>query len=284
MYTTGFFWTPCLPGLCEECTLPDQALGLDLLKDPNLFTRIIEDLSTLGYVGDEINKLLIYLCASSRKLDNPISVLILSQSASGKSFLVETVRQLIPEHDVVAVTSLSDQALHYADSLVHKFLILGEAVHNHIVDHQIREMLSGKELSRLVTVRNAETGALLSRIVKIPTVVAMVMSGTNYHINPENSSRCFVIHTDESREQTLRIYEHQRKKYSLEKIQTGGPTAERIIQQHHAAQQLLQKKNIVNTFAQFLDFPVSSIRMRRDHDRFLDLIASVCFLHIIRNY
>ena len=61
--------------------------------------------------------------------------------------LVEKISQLIPDEDVLAVTSLSEQALNYADDLMHKFLDLSEAVHNEIIDHQIREMLSGKRLS-----------------------------------------------------------------------------------------------------------------------------------------
>jgi hypothetical protein len=256
----------------------DRLLALELLEDPRLFDRIEEDLSELGYVGEGLNKQLLYLCASSRKLDDPISVMILSQSASGKSLLVDTVKKLIPPEDVVAVTSLSDQALNYIDNLEHKFLALGEAVHGEVVEYQIREMLSGKELSRMVTVKDEETGKMQSRIVKTPVIVASVMSGTNHAVNPENASRCFVIHTDESREQTQRIHESQREKYSLEKLRHGGDRKKRLIRQHQSAQRLLVKRNIVNDFAPLLDFPTSLMRMRRDHDRFLDLIACVCFL------
>jgi len=78
-------------------------------------------------------------------------VIVSSQSASGKSYLIDTVKALMPPEDVVSMTSLSDQALNYLgeDALMHKFLIMGEAVHAESVEHQIREMLSGKELSRL---------------------------------------------------------------------------------------------------------------------------------------
>ncbi len=256
----------------------DRLLALELLEDRHLFERIEADLSSLGYVGEGLNKQLLYLCASSRKLDDPISVMILSQSASGKSLLVDTVKKLMPGEDVVAVTSLSDQALNYIDNLEHKFLVLGEAVHGETVEYQIREMLSGKELSRMVTVKDEDSGKMQSRIVKTPVIVASVMSGTNHAVNPENASRCFVIHTDESREQTERIHASQREKYSLERLKHGGDQKKRIIKQHQAAQRLLTKRNVVNDFAPFLDFPTSLMRMRRDHDRFLDLIACVCFL------
>ena len=124
-------------------------------------------MTTLGYVGEDLNKQLLYICASSRKLDDPISILIISQSASGKSMLVDTVRLLMPEDEVIAVTSLSDQALNYIPDggLMNKFLILGESVHNEIIEHQIREMLSSKELTRLVTTKDEKTGQLLSKQV-----------------------------------------------------------------------------------------------------------------------
>lgn len=261
-----------------ELTEEEKAMGLSLLRDRNLFRRITDDMTKLGYVGEELNKILLYLCASSRKLDDPISVLIISQSASGKSYLVDTVRRLMPPEEVVAVTSLSDQALNYIDDLMHKFMILGEAVHSDTIEYQIREMLSGKELSRLVTVKDPETGKMQSEVVRTPVVVSSVMSGTNNAINPENASRCFVVNTDESAEQTRRIQESQRYKYSLAKLKSGNEEKERIIKTHRAAQKLLRKVNIVNDFAPYLNFPVKLMRTRRDHDRFMDLIACVCFL------
>jgi len=261
-----------------EVSAAEAELGLSLLRDPRLFERIVADMSALGYVGEDLNKELLYLCASSRKLDDPISVLILSQSASGKSFLVDTVRKLMPPEEVVAVTSLSDQALNYIDDLSHKFLILGEAVHGEVVEHQIREMLSGKELSRLVTIKDPETGKMQSRVVRTPVIVSSVMSGTNHDLNPENASRYFVVNADESKEQTQRIHEEQRRKYSLERLAAGRGGLEAIIRAHQAAQRLLVRKEVVNDFAGLLGFPSSLMRSRRDHDRFLDLIATVCYV------
>ncbi len=174
-----------------ELSEEEREAGFNFLKSPGLFQEIVKDMETLGYVGEDLNKQLLYLCASSRILDDPVSVLILSESASGKSMLVETVKKLIPSEDVVAVTSLSDQALNYIKDLMHKFLILGEAVHSDVIEHQIREILSGKELSRLVTVKDEKTGKMESKIVRTPVIVASVMSSAGYSINPENTSRYY---------------------------------------------------------------------------------------------
>jgi DNA primase len=266
----------------EEIILSEEEiqLGMDLLSSPDLFDRISQDTETLGYVGEDVNKRLLYIAASSRKLDDPISVIVLSESASGKSYLVDTIRKLIPAEDVLAMTSLSEQALNYLpeDGLMHKFLVMGEAVHGDIVEHQLREMLSAKELSRLVTTKDEKTGALTSRMVRKEVIVSAIMSSTNYDINAENASRSFVINTDESAEQTRSIHKIQRKKYSLERYRAKEENIPRIIHQHHCAQRLLEKRVIVNPFADLLDFPSSMMRARRDHERFMDLIACVCFL------
>ena len=259
-------------------TETEKQAGMALLTDPHLFTTIVNDLSVLGYVGEDLNKQLLYLCATSRKRDNPLSVLILSQSASGKSYLVDCVRRLMPEDEVLAVTSLSDQALNYLSDLEHKFLILGEAVHSESVEHQIREMLSGKELSRLVVEKDPDSGRMESRMMKIPVVVSSVMGSTAGKVNPENASRCFVIHADETKEQTERIHEYQRRRKSLDRLVSGSAETERVIKTHHAAQRLLRNIPVVNEYAPLLDFPTALMRSRRDHERFLDLIDCVCFL------
>jgi hypothetical protein len=132
-----------------ELTEEERKIGLAFLKNSDMFGEIIKDMDILGYVGEDLNKILLYLCASSRILDGPICVMIRSQSASGKSMLVSTLKKLIPPEDVLSLTSLSDQALNYIASMLHKFLDLGEAVHSEAIEHQVRDMLSAYELSRL---------------------------------------------------------------------------------------------------------------------------------------
>ena len=253
---------------------------MEFLIDPEIFNRIVSDTEVLGYVGEAINKQLIYLAASSRKLSDPVSVIVVSQSAAGKSYLIDTVKKLIPPEEVVSMTSLSDQALNYLDedALLHKFLVMGEAVHSEAVEHQVREMLSAHELSRLVTMKDPKTGALKSRMVRKEVIVSAVMSTTNHNINPENASRSFVVNTDESESQTKAIHRVQRKKYSVERFTEREKQIPLIISTHHAAQRLLIMRIIVNPFAELLDFPSALMRSRRDHERFIDLIACVCFL------
>ena len=258
----------------------DKELGLSFLKNPNMFQEIVDDTDTLGYVGESLNKQLIYLAASSRLLDDPISVTVISESASGKSYLIDTVKKLIPEEDVIAFTSISEQALNYFpdDALINKFMVMGEAVHSDVIDHQIREMLSNKELCRMVTSKNEKTGKMETKTVRKDVVVSTVMSSTKTDINPENASRVFVINTDESVEQTRLIHSKQREKYSLKRYKSKATDIPNIIRKHKSAQRMLKNYLIVNEFVEHLTFPDSLMRTRRDHERFIDLISTVCFL------
>lgn len=264
----------------QPMTEEERAAALELLRDSDVPQRIVDDLEKLGYVGEQVNKLLLYLAATSRKMADPISVIVSSQSASGKSYLIDTVKTLMPEEDVVSMTSLSDQALNYLgeDGLMHKFLVMGEAIHAPSVEHQIREMLSAKELSRLVAVKDDKTGELSSKLVRKKVLVSVAMSTTSSEVNPENASRFFVVSADESEEQTRGVHEAQRQKYSLERLAEKEDEIPAIIARHRAAQRLLKGVGIVNPYARYLSFPARMMRTRRDHERFLDLIAAACYL------
>jgi len=161
---------------------------------------------------------------------------------------------------------------------LHKFLIMGEAVHNELIEHQIREMLSNKELSRLVTTKDEKTGKMKSENIVTKAIVSMAIGGTRYDVNPENASRFFIVNADETIEQTRRIHEKQKDKYSIERKYLKEDVIPGIIKKHKSAQRLLQKIIIVNPFRSFLNFPDTTMRTRRDFDRFIDLIACVCFL------
>ena len=83
------------PQMTEE----EKAQALELLKDPDLFKRILADFKACGYVGEETNLLLSYIASVSRKLSEPLALLLVSRSASGKSTLQDAVLSFTPPED-----------------------------------------------------------------------------------------------------------------------------------------------------------------------------------------
>ncbi|MBL8951106.1 MAG: toprim domain-containing protein [Myxococcaceae bacterium] len=107
-------------------TLSDEetAAALELLKSPNLLERVVADFARCGVVGEESNKLLGYLAAVSRKLEEPLAVLIQSSSAAGKSSLMEAVLAFVPDEDKVKYSAMTGQSLFYMGDLELKHKVL----------------------------------------------------------------------------------------------------------------------------------------------------------------
>ena len=89
-------------------TADDGAAAIALLKDPHLLDHVLSDLEKCGVVGEETNKRLLYLVAVSRKLEDPLSAIVLSQSGAGKSGLTETIGRLCPPEDVALLRRRRD--------------------------------------------------------------------------------------------------------------------------------------------------------------------------------
>jgi len=108
----------------KEIVISDQERqqALELLKDPELLKRILRDFEACGIVGEEINKLACYLAAISRKLEDPLAILIQSSSSAGKSSLMDAVLAFMPEEEKIKYSAMTGQSLFYmsGSDLKHK--------------------------------------------------------------------------------------------------------------------------------------------------------------------
>jgi hypothetical protein len=91
----------------------EQSSAMALLRDPNLVQRILTDFAACGVVGEETNKLMGYLAAVSRKLEQPLAIVVQSSSAAGKSALMEAVLSFMPEEERVQYSAMTGQSLFY---------------------------------------------------------------------------------------------------------------------------------------------------------------------------
>ena len=184
----------------------DDALAL--LRRPDLLDQVGRDIDALGYVGEPINTRLLYLVAISRKLADPLSAIILSQSGAGKSGLTEVLEQLTPPEDVVLLTRLTPQSLYYVDPgfLDQKLVIVEERYGSLEADYSIRVLQSRKKLIAAAPIKDPQTGALKTRIFTVEARAAFIEATTAGSVNHENATRCFELAMDESPAQTARIH------------------------------------------------------------------------------
>ena len=237
-------------------TEAEKAEALAFLQQPELVAAILDDMAALGSVGEEKGKLLIYLVGISRRLDRPLSAIILSQSGAGKSSLADLAELLCPPEEVVLFSRISAQALGYLpkDYLKRKLLILEERVGAEAADYSIRVLQSRQKLSQAVVVKDPTTGRMYTRHFEVEGPIAYIETTTNTTLNLENATRSFEVSLDESKEQTIRIQTAQRESRSPEGIirrqQTDG-----IRRRHHNAQRLLEPVAVVVPYQGLLRFP-----------------------------
>jgi DNA primase len=258
----------------------EQAAALDLLKDPRLLDRILTDFERCGVVGEETNKLVGYLAAVSRKLDEPLAVLIQSSSAAGKTALMEAILAFMPEEERVKYSAMTGQSLFYLGEtdLRHKILALVEEEGAQRASYALKLLQSEGELTIASTGKDPTTGKLVTHEYRVEGPVMIVLTTTAVEIDDELLNRCLVLTVDEDREQTRAIHRRQRERQTLQGL-LADHERERILTVHRNAQRLLRPLLVANPYARALTFLDTRTRTRRDHQKYLTLIRAIALLH-----
>jgi DNA primase len=258
----------------------DRTEALALLKEPKLLDRILADFQRCGVVGEEINKLVGYLAATSRKLDSPLAVMVQSSSAAGKSSLMEAVLAFIPEEDKIQYSAMTGQSLFYmgAMDLKHKILALAEEEGAARASYALKLLQSEGVLTIASTGKDAETGKLVTHEYRVEGPVMIFSTTTAIDHDEELLNRCLTLGVDESRAQTRAIHQLQREKRTLEGL-FAKKEKDSILRQHRNAQRLLRALAVMNPYSRLLTFPDERTRLRRDHEKYLTLIDTIALLH-----
>jgi len=266
----------------EKAVMPadEQQEALALLKDPQLLDRLLTDFERCGVVGEETNKLIGYLAATSRKLDAPLAVMVQSSSAAGKSSLMEAVLAFMPAEDKVQYSAMTGQSLFYmgAMDLKHKILALAEEAGAARASYALKLLQSEGVLSIASTGKDPETGKLVTQEYRVEGPVMIFSTSTAIDHDEELLNRCLTLGVDESREQTRAILSLQRQKRTLEGL-FARRQKEKLLKVHQNAQRLLRAIGVRNPYADALTFPDERTRLRRDHEKYLTLIDTLALLH-----
>ena len=267
------------PDPVSQMTAKDRKEAEAFGKHPDLIKQILADYEKCGLVGEKHNKLLCYLAAISRKVDEPLSVLILSSSGAGKTALQDATLAFCPPEDVIKLTSLSGKALFYKDefSLKHKILALEEGDGAEDASYAIRNLISSGVLVIEATIKDILTGRMttMENRVEGPTVVFLTTTDPN--TDSETKSRFWIISVDESRQQTRAILAFQRQRHSLNGL-AGDSKNTLITQKHQNFQRLLKSIAVVNPYAEYLGYSDDRLQGRRDQPKYLNLINTVALL------
>lgn len=263
-----------------QMTEAEEAAARQLLESPDLMDRIANDFETCGVVGEQTNKLVGYLAATSRKLSRPLAIVVQSSSAAGKSSLMDAVLSFIPPEDQVRVSAMTGQSLFYMgeDGLKHKVLAIAEDVGAEQASYALKLLQSDGHLTLTTTERNGDTGRNAAQTYRAEGPTSCFCTTTASDVDEELLNRSIVLTVDEARDQTRAIHQQQRQRHMLDgMIAEAQRQACRTL--HHNAQRLLQPLRVHNPYADQLTFIDHQTRNRRDNEAYLTLIDAVTLLH-----
>lgn len=245
------------------------------LKEPNLLKRTNELIGKSGVIGEEANRLIMYLVFTSRKTNRPLHIISFGSSGVGKSHLQEKVGELIPEEDKIEITSVSGNAFYYydRDELGHKLILIEDYDGVLSALYPIRELQSKQKIRKTITVRD-RNGNVKTLHLTVHGPVSIGGCTTNEHIYEDNANRSFLIYLDETEAQDERIMDYQRK-LSAGKIDT---TEQRQIQKLlQNSQRLLQPISVRNPYAEQLIIPKEVFKPRRTNAHYIAFIEAITF-------
>lgn len=262
-------------------TAEEREAALEYLRSPKLCERIVEDFRKCGLVGERATVLVSYLAAVSRKLEEPLCLLIVARSGAGKSALQDALCALVPADEVVRVTRLTGQALFYKDpySLQRKVLAIAEEEGAQQAVYSLRTLASDQHLSIAATRTDPQTGKLHTEHYEVYGPVVIVITTTAADaFDEETRSRFVQLTMDESEDQTRQVLEQQRRRYTLEGVLERA-ASEQVRKLHHNVQKLLRPLEVVNPYVEQLTYPTDRLIHRREQKKYLALINSIALLN-----
>ena len=247
------------------------------LQSENSLERTNELIGQSGVVGEEVNRLIMFLIFTSRKRSQPLHIVSLGSSGTGKTHLQEKVGELIPEEDRIEITTLSENAFYYFGQreLKNKLILIEDLDGAESVLYPLRELQSKNLISKTIAHKNTKGETRTIHLV-VEGPVSVSGCTTQEYIYEDNANRSFLIYLDESKEQDKRIMEYQRRASAGKINETEEQEAKALLQN---CQRLLEPIKVINPYAELLNIPEEVLKPRRTNNHYLQFIEAVTFYH-----
>ena len=260
-----------------QLTKKERRQAIDILKSEKLMEKTNKLIGASGVIGEETNRLLMYLIFTSRKTESPLQCISYGKSGSGKTHLQSKVSELIPEEDKIEMTVLSANAFYYfkRNELKNKLVLIEDMDGAEEVLYPLRELQTKKRITKSV-VQKGIGGEGKTKSLTVEGPVSVAGCTTQESLYEDNSNRSFLLYIDESEEQDERIMAYQRRASAGKINYQDEIDAQKILQN---VQRLLAPVTIRNPYAEHLILPKSVFKPRRTNAHYLQFIEAVTFYH-----
>ena len=261
----------------KPLTAEQKAEAIKELSKQNLLEHTIQQLQLSGIQGEEENALILYLAMTSRKMQDPLSVVCLAKSGTGKSYLMERVAMCIPMEDQKEHTQFTGNAFYYykREEIRNKVFLIEDLAGALNALFPIRELQSKKRISKTVT-RKGRDGKLETVTLVVEGPVSVIAVTTEESIYEDNANRSILIYLNDSKEQDERVMSYQKnKRAGLINVYEEQQIQEKLQQ----LQKALEPIKVINPYAPLIDLPDNFPKKRRALPILLNFIEAITFYH-----
>jgi hypothetical protein len=262
----------------HSVTKNERSAAALFLNVPQLLDELDRCLVACGIVGEQHNRLLLFLVAISFKTDQPLHALIQSGSSTGKSHLLKVIERCLPPPYAFPITRLSDKAFYHFNSadVTGKCLFLNdlsglgkEALFG------LRELQSERTLIHALP-QKSNYGVLQTKTKVIRSHFSSIAATTATQVYLDNSNRSILLHLDDSEHQTQLIIARQNQLFADTYTQQLADDTTHFLQNCIS---LLQPYKVVNPFAPALILPSKINYRRRTNFQLLSLIQVITLFY-----
>ena len=260
-------------------TEQERQRAIKFLKSKNLLKRTNQAIGKSGVIGEENNRLLMYLVFTSRLREQPLHIVSLGGSGTGKTYLQEKVAELIPDDQKLEITAISENALYYFDrkELKNKLVLIEDldGANDDKVLFAIRELQSKRRISKTIPIKDSK-GNLKTITLQVEGPISLAGTTTRERLYEDNANRSLLIYLDGSKDHKEKIMAYQRQ-VSAGKI--NKQQEEQMRQFMQDVQSVLRPMRVINPFAEMLALPQSVFKPLRTNSHYLHFIETVTFYH-----
>jgi hypothetical protein len=218
-----------------------------------------------------------YLVFTSRIRQQPLHIVSLGASGTGKTYLQEKVSELIPEQDKLEITILSENAFYYFDrkELKHKLVLIEDMDGVQEVLYPLRELQTKRKISKTIPIKDSK-GNLRTITLHVEGPICLAGTTTKERLYEDNANRSLLIYIDNSHEHKELVMDYQRR-ISAGRINTKEE--ERLKEFFKDMQSVLKPIPVRNPFAELLKLPEHVFKPLRTNSHYLVFIETVTFYH-----
>ena len=248
------------------------------LKEKDLIKRINELIGRAGIIGEETNRILLFIIASSYKMPDTLHGLIQGSSGSGKTRLLKVVSYLMPDEEVKRYTRVTDNSFYNQDEyfFVNKLLCF-EDLDGLKEEAQlaVRELQSNEILITSTSIKDSN-GSIRGGERTVRGPIASLSCTTKGEVYEDNVSRSFLIAVDESKEQTQKIIQYQNE---LSAGLIDKAEQKRVSQFLQNCMRLLKPYEVINPYANKIKLPEEAHKIRRLNELYQSFVKQITLLN-----